>query len=100
MFLLSVFPYEISEITFFTYSFYQNVTKLSKSNKTHSLSSSWHVDFKSKRISDLGCVEKKFLLLLFSYEIREFIFSYIAFFEMLGSCSNQTKLIVGVPHSM
>ena len=45
-------------ICFFHIQLFQNVRKLSKSNETHSQSSSQHVVSKSKRISDLACVEK------------------------------------------
>ena len=69
--------------------------------KSHNVyTSSWHLDSESKRISDLACVEKEFILSFFSYEISEFLFSYTAFFKMLGSCPNKRKLIVRVAHGM
>ena len=99
-FVLSLLSYEISEFNFFIHSFFHNARNLIKSNVIHSQSSSWHVVSKSKRISDLACVEKKFVLSLLSYEISKFIFSYIAFFIILGSCPIETKLIVRDSHGV
>ena len=39
--------------------------------------SSCHLDSESKRISGLACVEKRFVLSLFLYEISEFNFFHI-----------------------
>ena len=53
--------------------------------KSHNVyTSSWHLDSESKRIFDQACIEKKFVLLLFSYEISEFSFFIYSFFKMLG----------------
>ena len=81
MFVLSLFSYEISEFTFFIYSFFQNVRKLFKSYETHSKNSPWHVDSNSKRFFDLACLEKKFVLSLFSYKISEINFFIYSFFQ-------------------
>ena len=56
------------------YSLFQNVKELIKSNETHFKISLWYVFSKSKRISDLTCVGKKFILSLFSYVTSELIF--------------------------
>ena len=70
-------------VGFIIYSFLQSAMKLFKSYETQSYSSSSHVY--SKRISNLACVEKKFVLSLFSYEISEFSFFFIySFFQNVG----------------
>ena len=72
--------------------FFQNVRKLFKSNKTHRYSSSWHVNSKSKRVSDLACLEKKFVSRCFCTKYANLLFSYIAFFQNVRKLfkSNET----------
>ena len=100
-FVLLLFPYEISKFILSHIAFFQNVKEFFKPNETHSWISSWPLDPKFKKFSDQACVDKKFRSLVVFVRIKRiYFFTYSFFFKTSRNCSNQMKLIVGLPRGI